>query len=96
MKSIVSLFGGWPIGKNDHGDKLQSLDWMKIFIYMEKNWKVPTILDTGISINYMNTSQYVLMVSADVTVSKRVVPFTGNDIITRAIGYVSTDPHFRL
>lgn len=63
IKSIISLFGGWPIGKNDHSDKLKSLDWMKIYIYIEKNWKVPTILDTGISINYMNTSQYILMVS---------------------------------
>lgn len=62
LKSIISLFGGWPIGKNDHNDKLQSLDWMKIYIYMENNWKVSTILDTGLSINYMNTSQYILMV----------------------------------
>lgn len=62
LKSIFSLFGGWPIGKKDHSDKLQSLDWMKMYVYMEKNWKVPTILDTGLSINYMNTSQYVLMV----------------------------------
>jgi hypothetical protein len=63
LKSVMSMFGGWPIGKYDHSDKLQSLDWIKMYIYMEKNWKVPTILDTGISINYMNTSQYILMVS---------------------------------
>lgn len=68
LKSIVSLFGGWPIGKNDYSNKLQSLDWMKIYIYMEKSWKVPTILDTGISINYMNTSQYILMVSGNNTI----------------------------
>lgn len=63
LKSIISLFGGWPIGNNEQNDKLQTLDWMKIYIYMEKNWKVPTILDIGLSVNYMNTSQYVLMVS---------------------------------
>lgn len=63
LKSIISLFGGWPIGQNDHSEKLQSLDWMKMYIYMEKNWKVSTILDTGISINYLNTSQYILMVN---------------------------------
>jgi len=63
LKSIISLFGGWPIGQNDYSDKLQSLDWMKMYIYMEKNWKVSTILDTGISINYLNTSQYILMVN---------------------------------
>ncbi|XP_025409437.1 neprilysin-1-like [Sipha flava] len=62
LKSVMSMFGGWPIGKYDHSDKLQSLDWIKMYIYMEKNWKVPTILDTGISINYMNTSQYILMI----------------------------------
>lgn len=62
LKSIISLFGGWPIGKNDYSEKLQSLDWLKMFIYMEKNWKVSTILDTGISINYLNTSQYILMI----------------------------------
>lgn len=63
IKSIVTLFGGWPIGKYDRSEKLQSLDWVKIYVYMEKNWKVSTILDTGISINYMNTSQYILMVN---------------------------------
>ncbi|KAL4119749.1 hypothetical protein QTP88_012533 [Uroleucon formosanum] len=62
LKSIISLFGGWPIGQNDYSEKLQSLDWMKMYIYMEKNWKVSTILDTGISINYLNTSQYILMI----------------------------------
>jgi len=63
LKSIISLFGGWPIGQNDYSDKLQSLDWMKMYIYMEKNWKVSTILDIGISINYLNTTQYILMVN---------------------------------
>ncbi|XP_026812651.1 neprilysin-11-like isoform X1 [Rhopalosiphum maidis] len=62
LKSIVSLFGGWPIRQNDYSDKLQSLDWIKMYIYMEKNWKVSTILDTGISVNYLNTSQYILMI----------------------------------
>jgi len=63
LKTIFSFFGGWPIGKNDrNNDKVQSLDWTKMYVYMEKNWKIPTILDTGLSINYMNTSQYILTV----------------------------------
>jgi len=62
LKSIIYLFGGWPTGKNDHNEKLQSLDWMKVYVYMENNWKISTILDIGLSINFMNTSQYILMV----------------------------------
>lgn len=62
VKSTISLFGGWPIGNHDRNEKLHSLDWMKIYVYIEKNWKVSTVLDIGISVNYMNTSQYILTV----------------------------------
>lgn len=85
LKSVVSLFGGWPIGKYDYSDKLQSLDWIKMYIYMEKNWKVSTILDTGISINYMNTSQYILMVSVHTRVNILVYIHIFTNILTAAV-----------
>ncbi|XP_050540136.1 neprilysin-4-like [Daktulosphaira vitifoliae] len=62
LKSVILLFGGWPIGKHEKNNKLEFLDWTKIYIYLEKNWKIPTILETGITVNYMNTSQYILMI----------------------------------
>lgn len=87
LKSIIHLFGGWPIGKNDHNEKLQSLDWMKVYIYMENNWKISTILDIGLSINFMNTSQYILMVIF--VIQSRILIIKISFMFTYVLNYVN-------